>query len=316
MITYRSLSRTPAAFKSLSGLSVPEFDALCREWIYADQVARARAPLTREDPHPRRRSPGAGHPWELDAPTRLLAALVWLKLYPTWAVLGFLFGVEESATRRSTKDVLARLEGLATFPLERRPPRSPGKNLAVVIEACPVLEVLLDSREQKTRRPTGWEQQKPFYSGKKKTHTLKAQAAVDLEGRVQAVSESVPGSTSDLLLLEESGVVEHLEPDEAVGGDKAYVGAEARFPGCSFYVPVKKPPRGERTAEETSYNRALARARIVVEHLFARMCRFGALAQVWRHRRSRHSGTFRVVAWLADRQIAACLARQARATCV
>ena len=80
MITYRSLSRTPAAFKSLTGLSVAEFDALCREWIHADAVARANAPLTREDPHPRQRAAGAGRKWVLDAPTRLLAALVWLKL--------------------------------------------------------------------------------------------------------------------------------------------------------------------------------------------------------------------------------------------
>jgi len=98
---------------------------------------------------------------------------------------------------------------------------------------------------------------------------------------VQAVSESVPGSTSDLALLERSGVVERLGPDEAVGVDKAYVGAEARFPGTTFYVPVKKPPGGERTPEETRYNRTLASVRIVVEHFFARLSRFGALAQVW-----------------------------------
>lgn len=309
MITYRSLSRTPSAFKSLSGLSVKEFDALCREWIYADAVARATAPLTREDPHPRQRAPGAGRKWELDPPTRLLATLVWLKLYPTWAVLGFLFGVEESASRRSTRDVLARLESLALFPLERRRRRAAGKSLEKLIAECPVVEVIVDSHEQKTRRPKGWEQQNPFYSGKKKTHTLKAQAAVDLEGRVQAVSESVPGSTSDLALLERSGVVERLDPSQAVGADKAYVGAERRFPGSSLYVPVKKPPHGERSPEETSYNRALASLRIVVEHLFARMSRFGALAEVWRHRKSRHGGVFRVVAWLADRQIAACIAQ-------
>jgi hypothetical protein len=309
MITYRNLSRTPAAFKSLTGLSVPEFDALCREWIYADAVARASDPLTREDPRPRKRAPGAGRKWELDPPTRLLAALVWLRLYPTWAVLGFLFGVEESATRRSTRDVLARLESRALFPLEQRPRRPQGRKLAQVIETCPVVEMIVDSHEQRTRRPKGWDAQKPYYSGKKKAHTLKSQAVVDLEGRVQAISESVPGSTSDLALLEDSGVVERLDPEEAMGADKAYVGAEARFPGHTFYVPIKKPPRGERTEAETSYNRSLAWLRIRVEHLFARMSRFGALAQVWRHRRERHSGVFRVAAWLCDRQMAL------RATC-
>lgn len=304
MITYRSLSRTPSAFKSLTGLSVYEFDARCREWVHADAVARATAPLTREEPHPRQRAPGAGRKWELDPPTRLLAALVWLKLHPTWAVLGFLFGVEESATGRSTRDVLARLESLALFPLEPRRGRKVGKSLAELVEEHPVVEMIVDSRERKTRRPKGWEEQRPFHSGRRKTHTLKTQAAVDLEGRVRAVSESVPGSTSDLALLERSGVMECLDPSQTVAADKAYVGAEARSPDHSFYVPVKKPPRGERTEAETSYNHSLASVRIVVEHLFARMSRFGALAPVRRRLRSRHSGAFRVVAWLTDRQIA------------
>lgn len=303
MITYRSLSRTPSAFKSLSGLSVPEFDALCREWYHADQVARTGSTLTREDPHPRKRAAGAGRKWVLDAPTRLLATLVWLKLYPTWEVLGFLFGVESSATRRGVKDVLARLQASALFPLEVRPRPKQGRKLAEVVQVCPMVEVIVDSHERRIRRPKGWDAQEPFYSGKKKAHTMKSQATVSLDGRVQAVSESVPGSTSDLALLEASGVVEKMQPDEALAGDKAYVGADKRFPGLDLYVPVKKPPNGERTPEETSYNKALSRTRIVVEHLFARMSRFAALVQVFRHARSTHSGIFRVIAWLADRQI-------------
>lgn len=43
--------------------------------------------------------------------------------------------------------------------------------------------------------------------------------AVSLDGRVQSVSESVPGSTSDLALLERSGVVDPLDPGSAVGLD-------------------------------------------------------------------------------------------------
>lgn len=80
-------------------------------------------------------------------------------------------------------------------------------------------------------------------------------------------------------------MIERLEPQEAIGADKAYVGADVRFPRSCFYVPMKKPPHGERTEEDTLYNRALASVRMVVEHCFARMSRFGALAQVWRHRR-------------------------------
>ena len=313
MITYRDLSRKPVSFKSLTGLSVAEFDALCREWIHADARARDTSPLTRTRQTPRQRRAGAGRKWVLDAPTRLLMALVWLKVYPTWEVLAYLFGLDERSARRSTRDVLQVLECVATFPLEQRKRGQHGRALNEVLEAHPVLEVLIDSREQRIRRPTGAEKQRPFYSGKKKAHTLKMQAAVSVEGRVQAVSESVPGTTSDLELLDRSGVVEQLEADEAAGLDKGYVGVEKRHSTRTFYVPNKKPPKGELSEVQKSYNRSLSSVRIAVEHLFGRMSYFGALSQVFRHRRERHGTVVRVVAWLVDRQIARALAAPAPA---
>lgn len=303
MITYRSLAKHPVSFKSLTGLSLEEFNPLCREWIHADALLRERDPLTRETKQPRRRRVGGGRRWNLDAPTRLVMALTWLKVYPTWEVLAYLFGEDERSARRSTNDVLAVLKTVATFPLERRERGKHGRSLAAVVEVLPVVEVLIDSREQRIRRPTGEEKQRPYYSGKKKAHTMKMQASVSLEGRVQAVSESVPGSTSDLELLDQSEVVERLGEDEAAVLDKGYVGVEKRHPTHTFYLPRKKPPKGELSPAEASYNSTLSEVRIAVEHFFGRMSYFGAVTQVFRHRRHRHSGVVRVVAWLTDRKI-------------
>jgi hypothetical protein len=44
--------------------------------------------------------------------------------------------------------------------------------------AFPHVRVIIDGKEQRTNRPTGSEAQKPYYSGKKKTHTLKNQPVV------------------------------------------------------------------------------------------------------------------------------------------
>jgi hypothetical protein len=112
------------------------------------------------------------------------------------------------------------LKTLARSPLERRRTRARGPSLAEVVERFPAVEVLIDSHEQRIRRPTGWSKQKPYYSGKKKAHTLKCQATVSLTGRVQAISRSVPGSTSDPTLLKKSGVLRRLKPSEGVGVDK------------------------------------------------------------------------------------------------
>lgn len=305
MITYDSLALRPSSFRSLSGLSVAEFDALFPAWHQADVERRLASRVTRQHQRPRQRAVGAGTPYGRDPRTRLLMALVWLKLYPTWEVLGYLFGVHETTAMRDTKDVLQTLEAMGTFPLER-PRKKHGRSLAEVIESVPEVRVLVDSKEQRIRRPSGgWEAQKPYYSGKKKAHTLKTQLSTDLHGRVLSVSESVPGTRSDIDLLRQSRLPEHLSEEEAMAADGAYVGIEKDYPQVDFYLPFKKKKGQALTEAQKSFNQALAFLRVRIEHTFARMNRFGACAEVFRQRRGLHSGVVRVVALLVDRQLAA-----------
>ena len=55
---------------------------------------------------------------------------------------------------------------------------------------------LIDATEQKTQRPSTTDQ-KPFYSGKKKQHTLKTEIKRTPQGKITNVSKSVPGATHD-----------------------------------------------------------------------------------------------------------------------
>jgi hypothetical protein len=80
--------------------------------------------------------------------------------------------------------------------------------------------------------------QKPYFSGKKKAHTVKTQIAVAPDGFIEAVSESVPGSTHDLTLLRDTQLREKLDPDEGSMFDKAYDGIAHDFPCCSI-CPTK-----------------------------------------------------------------------------
>ncbi len=305
MITYESLALRPSSFRSLCGLSGAEFDLLFPEWHQADGERRLAARVTRQHQRPRQRAVGAGTPYGREPRTRLLMALVWLKLYPTWEVLGYLFGVHETTAMRDAKDVLQTLEALGTFPLER-PKRKHGRSLAEVIESVPEVRVLVDSKEQRIRRPSGgWEAQKPYYSGKKKAHTLKNQFATDLEGRLLSVSESVPGPMSDIDLLRQSHLPEQLNEEEAMAADGAYVGIEKDYPTVDFYLPFKKKKGQPLTEEQKAFNKALAFLRVKIEHTLGRMNRFGACAEIFRQRHSLHSRVVRVIALLVDRQLAA-----------
>jgi hypothetical protein len=99
------------------------------------------------------------------------------------------------------------------------------------MDAFPDVALVIDAKEQRIRRPKNGkneagsvvDDQKPYDSGKKKTHTLKNQVAVNPHGNIQTVSESVPGGTiHDITLLRQSKLLDALDDDEASMMDKGY----------------------------------------------------------------------------------------------
>ena len=59
--------------------------------------------------------PGTGHrrgaSYTHDAPDRLLMAMIWLRVYPTYDVLGFIFDLHKSNIGRNMKPILVILPG-------------------------------------------------------------------------------------------------------------------------------------------------------------------------------------------------------------
>jgi hypothetical protein len=307
MLTYPLLARKPAAFVSLTGLTVAGFDALAAEFVPAQAVRRAAATRTARRGAPRLRAPGAGRPHDLADRDRLLMALVWLKVYPTYEVLGLLFGLHKGNARRNVLDVLATLATVADFPFDRPPgDRKRLGSVAAVMEAFPQVRVVIDSREQRCERPKGYDRQKPFYSGKKRCHTFKTQLAVTPEGRVASVSDSVPGTTHDAALLRRTGLLDRLDPGAGEGGmmDRGYDGIKKDHPGHDLILPHQARRAHPLTEEQKAANKVIARHRIVVEHAMAQLSRFGALRQVFRSPLGVHSQAVRVAAVLVDRRAA------------
>jgi DDE superfamily endonuclease/Helix-turn-helix of DDE superfamily endonuclease len=304
-VTYAALCLTPKIFPALTGMTREEFDRLAIDFAAARDRSRAASTHTKRG-RPRQRAAGGGAPATLDTPTRLLMTLLWLRVYPTYEVLGWLFGLEKSNAWENVQATLAVLESLADFPFER--PAAGRARLGTkeaVLDAFPEVKVIIDGKEQAFRRPRGWDQQKPFYSGKKKRHTVKNQVLCTPEGRIGGVSATVPGSTHDLTMMRGEGVLDRLAEGEGAMGDKAYTGAQGDRPGVPLVVPTKAT-RGHRlTEEQKAANRKISRCRVVIEHVMAQLNRFQALKQVFRSAFGRHTRAIRVVAALVDRRIAA-----------
>lgn len=178
MITYDRLAETPKAFPTRTGLTRDEFDRLFGAFEAAVIAHRAASTHTKRGSRRRERAAGAGRRHTLAPRTRLLLALVWLRVYPTYELLGWLFGLDKSNAWHNTQDVLEGLDTMTDFPFDRPDPdRRKLPTAEAVVEAFPEVWVIIDAKEQGFRRPGGWDRQKPFYSGKKKRHTVKNQVA-------------------------------------------------------------------------------------------------------------------------------------------
>ena len=293
------LRQHPAVFRSLTGVPVGIFDALAADVL----PALADADFARRDRPDRRRAVGAGHPFGLGPADQVLLAVVWLRVYPTHAVLGYLFGVSESAARRTLGRVLPVLARAGKDTMRMPDPvKHARRNLPALLKDTPGLAVLVDSFEQPTHRPK--RRQRSYYSGKKKRHTLKSQLGVDeTSGRVVHVPPSVPGPTADLKLLRRSRLLGCLPRGVGVIGDRAYIGAADLRPGVGCGTPRRKPRGKPRPPADVRYNRAVSRRRVRVEHTIRRLRVFQALTQVNRHGRKRHEHRVRAVAGLVNRMI-------------
>jgi hypothetical protein len=307
ILRYEHLHTHPTVFKSMTGLRVGEFDALVRDLLPRYQAAE-QARLSRPN---RRRAIGAGHPFELTARDQILLTVIWLRVYPTYEVLGYLFDVSDTTAGRIILRLLPLLEaaGLDSMRLPD-PGRKRRRHLDELLRDTPELVVLIDTFEQRVQRPRDRSAADQLYSGKKKQHTLKSQLAVDeVNGKIVDVPESVPGPTADITLVEESGLLGRLPENVGAAGDLAYVGMDKLHPQGQGVMPRRKPRGQERPPEDIEYNRAFARRRIPVEHTIGRVRRYQSLTHTDRHHRNYHTARVRAVAGLVNRQLERLLPR-------
>ncbi len=143
---------------------------------------------------------GGGKPAKLSIEEQIVLTLIYLRHHVTFQVLGLLFQVS-----KSTADNLFNYwqelfrEGLPASLLEQV--KKSEENEAELREQLQQYELIVDSGEQDRERPSDYQTQKKYYSGKQKNHTCKNQFIVLLSGQdiVDAVVKR-PGPLSDINL--------------------------------------------------------------------------------------------------------------------
>ena len=120
--------------------------------------------------------------------------------------------------------------------------------------------LLVDTTEQDIERPSDNEEQRNYYSGKKKRHTIKS-SVISLP-QAQDIVDMITGyrgPKSDISLFREQQ--KKFSDNQKFDGDKAYVGAE------NMATPHKKPRNAELTEQQKEENKLFSSSRIFIEHL-------------------------------------------------
>lgn len=202
---------------------------------------------------------GGGRKPEITPEIGVCLCLVYLRQKPIFEILGLLFDVSKTKANDTFNYWLEILREIL--------PPSQMEEVAGDEEAYQELrqkltehQLIVDSSEQRVERPVDYEEQKKYYSGKKKMHTLKTQFIVMPKGQdIVDVTVGELGKTSDINLFRQS--LQKFDKQQTFIGDKAYKGESA------IITPHKKPKKGEITPEQKQENKDLSSQRIGVEHL-------------------------------------------------
>ncbi len=295
MLHWERAKDYPTLFRRLTGLSVEAFEQLM-EVLTKAYPAFERARLQRRD---RKRAIGAGGKFKLSLSERVIMTLFFLRHYPTYALLGFLFGLHESNAFRNV-EIMKRF--LAKhLPLPERIRKERISSLEELLEEEPEISLLIDTTEQERRKPKDREKRKAFYSGRKKRHTFKTQVVVEKgKGLIMDVSPGWEGRRHDMEVFCSSGVKEKFEGIKVEGWmDRGYVGIE-RVCRWEIRQPKKKPKGRELGEEERERNREINRERVKVEHGILAMKRYQVMGGIYRGREGGYAGMVEVVAGLVN----------------
>ncbi len=100
------LTQHPTVFRALTGISAAEYRRLVGE-LLTPYAAAAQQRLARAG---RRRAIGGGRRCILSLADHVLLTIVWLRQYPTFPVLGYLFGLDNRPASHTVARILPLLD--------------------------------------------------------------------------------------------------------------------------------------------------------------------------------------------------------------
>ncbi len=146
---------------------------------------------------------GGGRKPKLEICEELCLCLFYLRQMPTFEVLGLQFGISKTEANDTFHYWLRILRKILSASLLEQVEKK-DSDYAIAKEIFKEFKLIVDSMEQPRERPSDNQEQKEYFSGKKKQHTFKNQFITLPEGKdIVDIEVGGKGSTSDISLFRE-----------------------------------------------------------------------------------------------------------------
>lgn len=288
MMNIQRMLKSERLCKALTGLRISEFQALLP--IFESCLVAHRYTIKPI----RKRKLGGGKKGALPTGADKLAyILMYLKIYPTYDVMGFLTDRERGKCCESVQLLLPVLE-MALGRKQALPKRKITSADEFFRLFPEVKDVFVDGTERRVQKPKNLKKRNRLYSGKKKATTRKTIVMSDDKKRVLLISPTKSGRRHDKRLSDKFQITNSVPQDVAIWTDTGFNGIQHAH--RNTIMPTKATKNNPLTEDQKQNNRLISGIRILSEHAIAGIKRLKSASDTYRNRLPNLDDTFNFLA--------------------
>ena len=145
----------------------------------------------------------------------------------------------------------------------------------------PNTRIIIDATELVIECPSSLSHQLATFSNYKNRNTVKVLVGITPSSVISFVSQTYEGSISDRKLVEQSGLLQMLEPGDEVMADKGFLIQDLLAPlGVRLNVPPLLQSNSQMPPEDVAVTKKIAQLRVHVERAIGRVKEFHILQKV------------------------------------
>ena len=287
-------------FKSFTGLSVNQFDVIFQ--IIESRYDKYEIKRLSSRKERRERAVGAGRRFKLLVKDRIIMVLVYYRLYITYTLMEFLFGLDQSNVCRDIQKIERLIRRCLSILQKLYKVTKRLKTKEEVEEYFPGFMAFTDCTEQPIPRPKNKIRKRKFYSGKKKKHTVKNLYTTNQKGLlIYKTKHKQRGRRHDYRIYKKNHP--DLPKDVMSMYDLGFLGVEKDFPEQLSFLPIKKEKGCELTTEVREYNKNHSAKRIVIEHAICKIKKYRIMNDIFRNRLRKYDRISDIVSVLVNYRI-------------